>query len=215
LPFVGAGLSHTDVDACVSQQHAPPGEVTGWHGVAGDRRYAVRSVGDRGSFPWVSASRFPEMVLYQPIGLDESQEEPLPTHVRTPWGEDLELGSDELDSHLSEKIGSAVELTRAKHGIFDEAALSVISSATISAIAEAVGVSLDHRRFRANIVIQPGPPHDFIEDGWVGGRLVFGKGAASAAVSVTCRDLRCVMVNIDPSTAEKDARRPEISRWTQ
>ena len=99
----------------------------GWHGLPEDRRFAVRRVDDKGGFPWVSASQFPERVLYQPVGLDVSHEEPLPTHVRTPDGAALAIGSNELDSHLSERIGRAVEGTRAKHGVFDEAALSVIS----------------------------------------------------------------------------------------
>ncbi|HEX2610897.1 MAG TPA: hypothetical protein VHK68_07780, partial [Gemmatimonadales bacterium] len=46
----------------------------------------------------------------------------------------------------------------------------------------------------------------FLEDGWVGGTLIFGDGDPPAAVSVTLRDLRCGMINLDPETAEKDLR---------
>ena len=35
----------------------------------------------------------------------------------------------------------------------------------------------------------------------MGGVLSFGDGDAAAAISVTMRDLRCSMVNIDPDTA--------------
>jgi len=44
----------------------------GWHGLAGDRRFAFRRLGERSSFPWLSASRLPELVLHQPFGVDES-----------------------------------------------------------------------------------------------------------------------------------------------
>jgi uncharacterized protein YcbX len=40
--------------------------VLGWHGLDGDRRFAFRRVGDDSGFPWLSASRLPELVRYQP-----------------------------------------------------------------------------------------------------------------------------------------------------
>ena len=46
----------------------------------------------------------------------------------------------------------------------------------------------------------------FHEDAWVGGTLVFGEADARPAVRVTMRDERCVMINLDPDTAERDAR---------
>src|SRR5215470_19627069 len=63
----------------------------GWHGLADDRRFAFRRLGDDSGFPWLNASRLPELLLYHPVGLDESTGEPLPTHVRTPAGSYLEL----------------------------------------------------------------------------------------------------------------------------
>lgn len=38
----------------------------------------------------------------------------------------------------------------------------------------------------------------FEEDQWVGGVLTFGDADDAPAVTVTLRDLRCAMVNIDP-----------------
>src|SRR5215218_11059602 len=74
----------------------------GWHGLAGDRRFAFRRVGDESGFPWLQASRLAELLLYHPVGLDESTGEPLPTHVRTPDGTNLELRSVELQSEIAE-----------------------------------------------------------------------------------------------------------------
>src|SRR5262245_31810169 len=104
----------------------------GWHGLKGDRRLAFRRLEDNSGFPWLSASRLPELLLYEPFGIDENEEEPLPTHVRTPEGISLALRSDELRSSITEKFGSEVELMKLKHGIFDEASVSVINLATIS-----------------------------------------------------------------------------------
>src|SRR6516162_10418971 len=92
----------------------------GWHGLAGDRRFAFRRVGDDGGFPWLSASRLPQLLLYHPVGLDESTGEPLPTHVRTPAGAQVELRSAALENEIAQRYGDRVELMQLKHGIFDE-----------------------------------------------------------------------------------------------
>ena len=185
--------------------------MLGWHGLEGDRRFAFRRIGADGGFPWLSASRLPELLLYEPAGVDVSSGEPLPTHVRTPAGSQLELRSPALNAEIGERFGSEVELMQLKHGIFDEATVSVIRLATIAAIGRESGLGdLDRRRFRTNILLETESAEPFREDAWVGGTLVFGNDEASdlggPAISVTMPDLRCVMVNLDPDTAAKDAR---------
>ena len=178
----------------------------GWHGLAGDRRFAFRRSGDDSGFPWLSASRLPELLLYHPVDLDESAGEPLPTRVRTPDGTRLELRGDELRREIAERVGSGVELMHLKHGIFDDAAVSVMSLATVAGIGRAAGLDLDRRRFRANIVLATHDLEPFLEDGWVGGTLVFGDTEPRPAVRVTARDVRCTMVNLHPDTGAHDAR---------
>ena len=178
----------------------------GWHGLDGDRRFAFRRVGDDSGLPWLTASRVPDLILYHPCGLDESTGEPLPTHVRTPAGTHVELRSVELQREVGERFGSSVELMQLKHGIFDEASVSVISLATIAGIGREAGADLDRRRFRANIVLETRDREPFLEDAWVGGTLVFGNSEPRPAVSVTARDVRCMLINLDPDTATQDAR---------
>lgn len=178
----------------------------GWHGLQGDRRIAFRRLNDNSGFPWLTASRLPELLLYEPLGLDENSEEPLPTHVRTPEGMKLALGSAELQNSIAEKFGSEVELMKLKHGIFDEASVSVINLATISAIGRQVGQKLDTRRFRANIVIAADAPEPFLEDDWIAGRLVFGSNEVGPMLSMTMCDPRCMMINLAPDTAKQDPR---------
>lgn len=178
--------------------------VLGWHGFEGDRRFAFRRMDADGGFPWLTASRLPELVRYQPVGLDESTGHP--THVRSPAGSQLELRSAELKAEIAERYGSDVELMNLNHGIFDEAAVSVISLATIAGIGREAGLDLDRRRFRANIFVETERDEPFLENEWVGGTLMFGDSDSPPAVNVTMRDVRCVMINLDPETAEKDAR---------
>ena len=115
----------------------------GWRGLDGDRRFAFRRSGDDSGFPWLTASRVPELIVYHPVGLDESTGEPLATHVLTPAGTRLELRSVELESEVAGRFGGSVELMRLKHGIFDETPVSVISLTTIAGIGEKAGVDLD------------------------------------------------------------------------
>jgi uncharacterized protein YcbX len=178
----------------------------GWHGLDGDRRFAFRRAGDESGFPWLSASRLPELLLYHPVGLEDSGGEPLPTHVCTPAGFRVDLQGAELSAEIAERLGSGVELMKLKHGIFDEAAVSVISLATIGGIGREAGLELDRRRFRANIVVETENSEPFVEDGWVGRTLVFGDADTAPAVNVTLLDVRCMMINLDPETGEQDPR---------
>ena len=178
----------------------------GWYGLEGDRRFAFRRVDERDGMPWLTASRLPQLLLYHPTGLDASAGEPLPTHVRTPSGSCLELEGAELRAEIAGRFGGGVELMKLRHGIFDEAAVSVIALATIAGIGREAGLDLDRRRFRANIVLETERGEPFLEDAWVRRTLVFGDGDRGPAVSVTMRDLRCMMINLDPETATQDAR---------
>jgi len=173
----------------------------GWHGLDGDRRLAFRRVDDKGGFPWLTAKRVAELILYRPFG--QAERDPLlPTHVRTPDGNEMPLDGEELREALSRRCGSAVELMQLDRGIFDDASVSVIAGATIRAIEQASGCRVDARRFRPNIVVEAPDGAPFEEDRWVGKRLVFGAAADGPAVGVTKRDERCVMITLDPETAQ-------------
>jgi uncharacterized protein YcbX len=182
----------------------------GWHGIEGDRRLAFRQLTDKSGFPWLTASKLPQLLIYKPFRLDSNGDELLPTHVRTPDGKEYELRSDELRQEISSRSGSDVELMILKHGIFDESPISVITLGTVHSVARESGRGVDLcdlRRFRPNVVIDSAEP--FAEDRWVGRTLMFGEGNSAAApiasIGITMRDERCVMVNLDPDTAERDS----------
>ncbi len=178
----------------------------GWHGLAGDRRFAFRRVGDASGMPWLTASRMHDLVRYVPVDFDEKSGEPLPSRVRTPSGASVALAGAALAAEIGGRFAGGVELMRLRHGIFDETPVSVIALPTIAGIGREAGLELDPRRFRANFLLETERAEPFHEDAWVGGTLRFGDGDASPSVRVTMRDERCVMVNLDPETAEADAR---------
>ncbi len=177
----------------------------GWHGIEGDRRLAFRRLNDKSAFPWLIASKLPELILYKPFRSDGNAAELLPTHVRTPDGKEFELGSDKLRQEISSRFGSDVELMNLKHGIFDEASISVISLGTVASVGRESGREVDVRRFRPNVVLETDNLEPFGENSWVGRTLMFGEANGGAAVRITMKDERCVMVNLDPDTAERDS----------
>jgi hypothetical protein len=60
----------------------------GWHGIDGDRRLAFRRMDDHSGMPWLTASKLPDLILYAPHRGEEGAQGELPTHVRTPDGEE-------------------------------------------------------------------------------------------------------------------------------
>jgi uncharacterized protein YcbX len=172
----------------------------GWHGFEGDRRLAFRRMDDRSSFPWLSASKLPELLLFAPHRDNGAQRE-LPTHIRTPDGAVLPALGEDLAREVARRYGAPVEMMQLKHGIFDEAGLSVIALDTVREISRLAGLGPDVRRFRPNVLVRALRPEPFQEDEWVGGVLSFGEGDEAPAVAITMRDVRCSMLNLDPDTA--------------
>lgn len=170
-----------------------------WHGVDGDRRLALRRLDDRSGFPWLTASKLPELLRFAPLRRGAAAGN-LPTHVRTPEGEELTVFGQELATEVGRRHGSPVEMVHLNRGIFDEASISVMSSATVSEIGRLAAQPPDVRRFRPNILIASSRAIPFEEDEWVGGILSFGETTEATAIYITNRDERCSMVNFDPET---------------
>lgn len=175
----------------------------GWHGLEGDRRLAFVRCGVKAGFPWLNASKLPSLITYVPLRGDG---EALPSRVRTPKGEVLELDSDALRDELAAAHGAPVEMMQLKNGIFDDAPLSIITTKAVAAVTGEAGVDADVRRFRPNLFVETADGTPFPEDAWVGRTLRIGEGEAAATVSVSVRDVRCVMINLHPETAVPDPR---------
>jgi len=173
----------------------------GWHGLEGDRRVAFRKMDDRSEFPWLTASKLPDLLRFAPLRREDGAPGDLPTHIRTPDGEELPVFGEDLATEVGRRYGAPVQMMLLKHGIFDEATLSVIALDTVHEISRLAGRSADVRRFRPNVVVRSLRSVPFLEDEWVGGVLSFGEEDDAPAIAVTMRDVRCSMLNLDPDTA--------------
>lgn len=175
----------------------------GWHGLAGDRRLAFLRRGVKDSFPWLNASKLPPLVTYAPFCAPGDD---VPSLVRTPSGAELEIRGEPLRAELESLYGSAIELMELRNGTFDDAPVSLITSAAIDSVSAAAGVASDVRRFRPNFLIESESGKPFPEDEWVGRTIRFGDSDSAPEVSVWMRDVRCMMINLDPITAVQDPR---------
>jgi uncharacterized protein len=172
----------------------------GWHGLEGDRRLAFRRINDRSGFPWLTATKLPDLIRFTPL-CHEGSPDDLPTHIRTPEGKELLVFSEDLAADVGRRYGAPVEMMQMRHGVFDDASISVIASDTVGEISRLAGRSPDVRRFRPNILVCSQRSAPFQEDDWLGGMLQFGEGKDAPAIAVTMHDVRCSMVSLDPDTA--------------
>jgi uncharacterized protein len=173
----------------------------GWYGLDGDRRLALRRVDDRSGMPWLTASKLPDLVRFAPQCRADGAQGDIPTHIRTPDGTEMSVFGKDLAAEVGRRYGAPVEMMQLRHGIFDEASISVIALDTVHEIGRLAGLRLDVRRFRPNVVVRTLRSVPFQEDEWLGGVLSFGEGDDAPAIAVTMRDVRCSMVNLDPDSA--------------
>lgn len=173
------------------------GAEVSWHGVAGDRRWAfIRDGRERSGFPWLTIRELPIMGRYRPRFATPEQPDGSATLVRTPRGAEMDVA----DPALAAELGHGARAIKQDRGTFDTLPLSLITTQTLAGLGTLVGAPLDVRRFRPNLLIEAPDGGPFPEDAWVGSILRIG----GARVRVDKRDQRCVMVNVDPATSQRE-----------
>jgi uncharacterized protein YcbX len=89
---------------------------------------------------------------------------------------------------------------------FDVAHISLVTTHALKKLSEMVGDAIEPRRFRENLVINTANSEQPDEQSWVGSRIMIGEGESAAIVAVLRGDVRCMMPNLHPDTAEQDPR---------
>ena len=198
----------------------------GFSGVYGDRLYAFRSSLAPKGFPYLTGREQETMLLYQPRFRDpEGTTKPanyaeaeaiapglnpvyadsadLALDVETPSGKRLAIGDPQLLDLLRAGIREAHELTllRSDRAMTDCRPVSLFSVHTVRQLGEELGISLDKRRFRANIYIDLNSGRGFDEDLLAGRTLRVG---TKTTIAVTDRDTRCKMITLDPDTGQQN-----------
>jgi MOSC domain-containing protein len=169
----------------------------GWHGVAGDRRWAfIRPGLERSGFPWLTLREHAGMRGFRPYFADPDRPDSSATRVLTPSGEEYDVA----DPVLAAQLGDGVRVIKQDVGVFDEMPLSLISTSSVAGLGELTGRALEPQRFRPNLLVEPTGDGQFPEDTWVGAILRIGQ----VSMRVNVRDPRCVIVTMDLDTGSRD-----------
>jgi uncharacterized protein YcbX len=169
-------------------------------GVVGDRAWSVRT--PEGKFgSGKSSTRFDAVV-----GLLDVRAAMADGSVVVTFADgdahrvDDPVAADRLSALLGRPLRFGAE-TDVSH--FDDGPVSLIGLASVRALADARGETVDTRRFRANIVVDTSPA--FVEDEWIGRQVQIG----SVVLEVILPSPRCVMINM--SSADLPAQPGNLS----
>ena len=117
--------------------------------------------------------------------------------------------ADFVGRFMGEEVRGSLRFAEAQgHNFTDVAtkAVSIIGLASLHALEQAAGMTLDPLRFRANVYVSGGRP--WAEFDLVGQEIQLG----GARLRVFKRIVRCPATEVNPETAERDAKPPKTLR---
>ena len=181
-----------------------------YSGLTGDRVFAFVNPEKKDNFPWHSARQQHDLLLYQANfknSLSTAKQYPdeneFSVKVTTPEGKAYIITDDVFLKDLQKKAGTTFSLRFSEKGMQDARPVSLISYASIDALANAVGENLDPLRFRANFYIKWDDAlegdHAFFEDTLVDRHIRIGE---KLEIRIVKKDPRCKIINLDPKTGE-------------
>jgi uncharacterized protein YcbX len=174
-------------------------------GLVGDRVYAFIDAEGPETFPWMTSRKGRDMILFQPRFLTATPIEggiystDYSTEVTTPEGDKARVDDPDFTRFLEKRYGKSLELRHSERSMTDAYPVSVLGHATMRGLSEETGMSLSPLRFRANFYVQWISDEPFFEDSLVGRELRIGE---TVTIHVVKKDGRCVMITLDPDTAE-------------
>ncbi|MBO8163244.1 MAG: MOSC domain-containing protein [Brevibacillus sp.] len=174
------------------------------YGLYGDRSHCFLDETSPGKY--LTATQLPQMVGYQAAFVGEGGANAFPNvRVTTPDGLEYDWDDPRLLAELEQLSGR--KLSRVRHrpehvplGAIEEEHLLLISDASLRQLERLWGKPVNHRRFRANLVISLFDPQPFGEEGWYGKRLRIDE----VEIEPVRPCERCMIVTIDPGSAERD-----------
>ena len=173
-------------------------------GLLGDRVYAFIDSEGPATFPWMTARKGRDMILFRPRFLSALPVESgilsanCAAEVTTPEGDTLRADDPALRELLEKRYQRTLEFRHSERSMMDLGPISLFGLATVEALSAETGLQLNPLRFRANFYVEWMSGEPFFEDSLVGRQLRIG---GSVTIQVVKKDGRCVMINLDPETA--------------
>ncbi len=162
-------------------------------GLQHDRRWAVYTA-DGGIASGKRTRRFRPVPGLMQWSSSTDNEHDVPI-LGSPDGDRYRADNAAASQTLSTAFGQQLTLrpeTTIQH--HDETPLHVVTTSSLSALAQLTGREVDWRRFRANIIIDTGPEPIFQEDDWAGADLVIG---GDVLIRLGQGMPRCLMIDQD------------------
>lgn len=171
-------------------------------GLYGDRSYYFLDNSRTGKF--LCADRAPRMLGYQAQLVGEAAEGTYPAvRITSPEGKQFSWDEDfhqEMET-ITKLPLTAMMSTPEKGGVNWEDHILLVTDASLRKMASMCGRELlDHRRFRANLVIALDDDLPFVEEEWFGKQLKIN----DVVLQVNKHCKRCVYINIDPTDLSID-----------
>jgi hypothetical protein len=122
--------------------------------------------------------------------------------VETPDGNKMPIDDPKLIDALRKGIDDKHQLTllRSDRALTDCRPVSIFSIQSAKRLSDETNMAVDKRRFRANVYVDLGSTEGFAENKLIGRTLRIGP---KVVVSILERDPRCMMITLDPDTADK------------
>jgi uncharacterized protein YcbX len=205
----------------LSPEHMDAVELTKGQGVPHDRRFAFAqgdSPFDAADPKWLPKRNFACLAAnarvaaihagYDPVAnalsLRAEGHAPLLADLSRPEGR--AAAAAWVTAFMGEEARGALRLSEVPgHAFTDipDRAVSIIGLASVAELGAQAGMALDPVRFRANILFSGAAP--FAELDWVGREVLLG----GARLRVFKRTQRCAATEVNPATAERDAKPPK------
>jgi len=158
-------------------------------GLEGDRRWAFIDHSPERDGKWFNIKQHAPLMTYRARLVDGSLD------LVAPDGSSVALDGDLVRKFEAEGQRS-LELRELPGANFDAAHVLIVNLASVEAFALEAGMSIDHRRFRANLYVDGVEPEEELR--WLG-RVI---RAGDAELEVTDRCERCKVITMDPDTTE-------------
>ena len=194
-------------------------ELAPGRGLVADRRYAFVPAEPGAPAPqpgWRPKSRCIALVRHAaPVRLAARYDDAARTLALSKNGREIVRGEPEIPAErarieaaaaaeLAREVGGGVALLSAGEGAMltdvDAPLISLVNLASVRALGEAMGATLDPLRFRANFYFEGAPA--WAEREWTGKQI----GLGSAGLEVVDVTERCAAIDVNPGTATRDLR---------
>lgn len=202
------------------------GVFVSYTGLMGDRIYALSSSSADQEFPWYTARRQENYILYkarfkknkrtiQPAAMDIALNHPavlnppyppaetFAVEIETPEGEIFDVNDPAFIASLEKYTDEKLTLQYTQRNMVDCRPVSLLSLQTVEQLRHETNIDIHKLQFRANLYINWDNDSPFYEEELIGKKIKIGE---RLELMILEPGYRCKLITIHPETATPDNR---------